>query len=65
MKADGSLERYKACLVVKSYSQLEGFDYQETFNFVAKQTLVSVFMAIATAQRWCLSYTYFTLTRLL
>jgi len=30
-KADGSIERYKACLVVKGFTQREDFNYHETF----------------------------------
>ena len=29
--ADGSLEKYKARFVARGFSQVEGFDYEETF----------------------------------
>ena len=31
MGSDGSIEKYKACLVAKGYSQVEGVDYVEIF----------------------------------
>lgn len=39
----------------KGYNQKKGFDYQETFNLVAKQTTVRVILALATINGWMLS----------
>lgn len=55
MNADGSVERYKVCLIVKGYNQREGFNYHETFSPIAKQSTVRVVIAFVATQGWYLS----------
>ena len=51
-KADGSLERLKACLVAKGYAQTYGIDYSETLFLVAKLTSIHLLVSLAATYHW-------------
>lgn len=51
-KADGSIERYKAQLIAKGYTQTYGIYYLETFAPVAKMNIVRVPLSLAAKYGW-------------
>ena len=51
-KFHGSIERYKARLVAKWYTQVEGQDYPDTFSPIAKLTIVRLLPTLDAINQW-------------
>jgi len=51
-KTDGSIDCYKAWLVVNGFHQKEGLDYIKTFSLVVKHTTIRIVLALAICQNW-------------
>ncbi|GMI99343.1 cysteine-rich RLK (RECEPTOR-like protein kinase) 8 [Hibiscus trionum] len=51
-KTDGTIDRYKARLVARGFSQQYGRDYDETFSPVARMTTVRTIISLAASRGW-------------
>ena len=49
LNAEGKVEKYKAWLVAKGYSQVEGIDFGEIFSPIAKLTSIRFLLSIVVA----------------
>lgn len=49
-KADGTLDRYKACLVAKWFKQRYGIDYEDTFSPVVKAATIRIILSLAVSK---------------
>ncbi|KAL8126916.1 hypothetical protein AgCh_014006 [Apium graveolens] len=50
---NGAVDRYKALLVAKGFTQTAGLDYFETFAPVAKMATLRILLTLAAKRGWC------------
>lgn len=50
--SDGSIDRYKARIVEKSYHQQQGIYYEDTFSPVIKSTTIRIVLGLAVNHDW-------------
>jgi hypothetical protein len=49
LRLDGTIDKYKAMLVAKGYTQKEGEDFFDTYSHVARLTIIRVLLSLATS----------------
>jgi hypothetical protein len=52
LTSDGSLDCYKACWVLRGFTQRPGVDYDETFGPVVKFAIVRAILSLALSRTW-------------
>ena len=51
---DGTVDRYKACLVSRDFTQEYKIEYEETFAQMSRLSSIKTLIAISTARKWSL-----------
>ena len=52
LNSDGTLERYKAKLVTKRFTQRKGVDYDETFSPIVRMETIRMIVALSALYGW-------------
>ncbi|KAI3766125.1 hypothetical protein L2E82_16175 [Cichorium intybus] len=52
LRADGSIDRFKARLVAQGFSQIPGMDFSHTFSPVVKASTVRIVLSLAVLNKW-------------
>jgi hypothetical protein len=52
LRSDGTIEKYKARLVVKGFTQKEGEYFFDTYSHVARMTTIRVLIALAASHKF-------------
>lgn len=51
-RSDGSIDKYKARLIVRGFTQHHGIDYSDTLNPVVKVAMVLLVLSVAMSKGW-------------
>ena len=51
-RSDGTIDRYKARLVARGFTQEYGIDYEETFALVARLSSIRTLISVSVARKW-------------